>query len=184
MKFTTLTALQSHFSDEYPRMARLVEGHFRHLDPDKRDEAVANTLGLAWKFLNHLYEEGRATHRMLGSVLWYAIKQTKIGRKVQGNDGRIAKCAIDYRNRHRLRFELTDLNDLISDDTPVPEQVIFRVDVRRFLGSLKPRQQALAYDLAIGNTTTEVAQKHGVTPAAVSQFRTRFKRWFDDFFNE
>lgn len=184
MNLTTLATLQQHFTEQYPRMARQVEGHFWHLDPEKREEAVTNTLGLAWKFFYYLFEEGRATQRMLGSVLWYAIKQTKIGRKVQGNDGRIAKCAIDYRNRGRVRFEMTDLNDLISDNTPIPDQVIFRIDVRRFLASLKPRQQALAYELATGHTTSEVAEKHGVTPAAVSQFRSRFKRWYDRFFDE
>lgn len=184
MTFTTLADVQQHFSDQYPRMARQVEGHFRHLDPDKREEAVTNTLGLAWKFFYLLFEEDRATKRMLYTVVAYSIKQTKTGRKVQGNDGRIAKCAIDYRGRGRLTFEWTDLNGLISDNTPIMDQVSFRLDVPRFLATLKPRQQALAYDLAVGNTTSEVARKHGVTPAAVSQFRSRFKRRYDEFFKE
>ncbi len=181
--FTTLAALQNHFSDRYPRMARQVEGHFRHLDPDKREEAVTNTLGLAWKFFYFLYEEERATKRMLGSVLWYAIKQTKIGRKAQGKDGRIAKCAIDYRNRGRLNFEWIDLDGFFGRNTPIPDQVSFRLDVPRFFATLDDRQQRMAYDLAIGNTTGEVAKRFSVTPGAVSQFRRRFKVLFDKFFD-
>lgn len=42
----------------------------------------------------------------------------------------------------------------------------------------------MAADLASGMTTIEVARKNGVTPGAVSQFRTRFKSLFDKFHAE
>ena len=182
--FTSLAALQEFFAAEYPRMQRQIGGHFRHLDPDKREEAVSNTVALAWKFFFRLFEEGRATQRILKNVLWYAIQQTKVGRTAQGTQFRKCKCALSYRRFGSLKFEWADLNGLISDNTPVPEQVIFRVDVKRFFSTLKPHQQSLAYDLAIGNTTTEVARKHGVTPGAVSQYRRRFKSLYDKFFEE
>lgn len=62
--------------------------------------------------------------------------------------------------------------------------VIFRLDIRGFLLTLTPRQQMLAYDLTSGERTKDVAQKHGVTPGAISQFRTRFKKLYDEFFAE
>jgi DNA-directed RNA polymerase specialized sigma24 family protein len=178
----TLDALQCCFTDYLPDMRRIASRRFRHLDPDKRDEAIQNTLALCWKFYVALFRKGRANQGILTSVLWYAIKQTKSRRTVQGKGK--SKDALDYRDRGRTTFEQADLNGLIGRNTPVPDRVSFRVDVPAFLSTLKPRQQALAYDLATGMTTSEVAEKHGVTSGAISQFRSRFKRWFDEFFAE
>jgi hypothetical protein len=177
----TLDALQCCFATHLPDMHRIASRRFCYLDPDKREEAIQNTLCLAWKFAHALFRKGRMDNPgILKSVLWYAIKQTKSKRTVQGKGK--TKDAMDYRDRGRATFEHADLDGLIGRNTPVPEQVSFRVDVPVFLSTLKPRQQLLAHDLAAGMTTTEVAERHGVTPGAISQFRRRFKGWFDDFF--
>ena len=177
----TIDALQCCFVSYLPEMCRIASSHFRHLDNDKRDEAVQNTLAFVWKFAHVLLSKGRMNDPdILKSILWFAVKQTKSKRTVQGKAK--TKDALDYRDRGRATFEHTDLNGLIGRATPVPEQVSFRMDVPAFLSTLQPRQQMLAYDLASGMTTAEVAKRHGVTPGAISQFRGRFKKWFEDFF--
>ncbi len=180
---TSVTALQCCFATHLPDMHRIASRRFCYLDPDKREEAIQNTLCLAWKFAHALFRKGRMDNPgILKSVLWYAIKQTKSKRTVQGKGK--TKDAMDYRDRGRATFEHADLDGLIGRNTPVPEQVSFRVDVPAFFGTLNERQRNMAYDLAVGETTGEVAQKHGITSGAVSQFRSRFKKWFDDFFAE
>ena len=178
---TDLACLQRFFVELLPEIKRMAESHFRCLDPDKREEAVQNTLALAWKFLHALFRQGRSPE-IWKSVVWYAIKQTKCGRMVQGQPK--AKDAYERRRRGRVRFESVHLNDLIGRKTLVFDQVVFRVDVPQFLSTLKPRNQLLACDLAVGMTTTEAASKYGVTPGAIAQFRSRFKRWHDEFFAE
>jgi hypothetical protein len=176
-----LNNLHRFFVAHLPEMQRMAESHFRCLDPDKREEATQNTLALVWKFLYALLRQGR-NPEIWKSVVWYAIKQTKSGRMPQGQPK--AKDAYECRRRGRVRFESVDLNGLIGRKTPVFDQVVFRVDVRRFLGTLKPHNQVLACDLATGMTTTEAAVKYRVTPGAIAQFRSRFKRWHDEFFAE
>lgn len=179
----TLDALQCCFVAYIPDMQAIASWSFRHLDPEKREEAVQNVVTLAWKFAHVLFRQGRIDNPgILKSVLTYAIRQTRSGRTVQGKSSRKSKDALDYRDRGRVTFEQTDLTGFIGRATPVPDQVSFRVDVPAFLSTLKRHQQALAADLAVGGTTTEVAKKHGVTPGAVSQFRVRFKTWFDAYF--
>jgi hypothetical protein len=78
-----------------------------------------------------------------------------------------------------VTFESVTLGSFVSDDTPVPEAVSFRLDVPAFLATLGDRQQRMAADLMTGTTTTECAAKFKVTPGAVSQFRTRFKELFE-----
>lgn len=179
---TTQSDLEACFVSYLPSIQRIARTHFRHLDPDRRDEAVQNTLALCWKFYVALFHQGRANQGILKSILWYAIKQTKSGRSVQGKAR--SKDALDYRDRGRVSFEIYDLNGFVGRTTPVPDQVSFRVDVPAFFGTLNERQQNMAFDLAAGDTTGEVAQKHGITSGAVSQFRRRFKVLFDEFFDE
>jgi len=177
---TDLASLQSYFVEHLPEMRQLAHFHFKHLEPDQRQEAIQNTLGLAWKFLHALFQQGRLHHpETWNGVLWYAIRQTKCGRKPQGKGK--SKDAFEC---GRVKFEFVDLQDLIGRKTSVIDQVIFRTDVPRFFSTLTPRQQLLAYDLASGERTKDVAQKHGVTPGAISQFRTRFKTLYEEFFAE
>lgn len=178
---TDLNSLHRFFVEHLAEMKRMAESHFRCLDPDKREEAVQNTLALTWKFLYALFNKGRSPE-IWKSVVWYAIKQSKSGRMPQGQPK--AKDAYECRRCGRVRFESVDLNGLIGRKTLVFDQVVFRVDVRQFLGTLKPRNHSLACDLATGMTTTEAAVKYHVTPGAIAQFRNRFRRWYDDFFIE
>jgi len=179
----TLDALQCCFVAYLPDIQSIASWSFRHLDPDKREEAIQNVVTLAWKFAHVLFRQGRMDEPgILKSVLIYAIRQTRSGRTVQGKNSRKCKDALDYRDRGRVTFEQTDLTGFIGRTTPVPDQVSFRLDVPAFLSTLKRHQQVLAADLAVGMTTSEVAKKHGVTPGAVSQFRQRCKTWFDAYF--
>jgi len=179
---TTLTALEDCFTTHIDWMRKVTEMNFRQFDPDRREEAVQNTLCLAWKFFHRLFHQGRANPGILKSVLWYAIRQTKSKRTIQGTSR--SKDALQYRERGRVKFEQTDLDGLIGRSTPVPEQVSFRMDVPAFLSTLTTRQRIMAHELAVGMTTSEVAKRHGVTPGAVSQFRKRFKDYYDAFFAE
>jgi hypothetical protein len=178
---TDLNSLHRFFVEHLAEMKRMAESHFRCLDPDKREEAVQNTLTLAWKFLHALHRRGRSPE-IWKSVVWYAIKQTKCGRMIQGQPR--AKDAYECRRRGRVRFEQVDLNGLIGRKTLVFDQVVFRVDIPQFLATLKPRNQSLACDLATGMTTTEAALKYRVTPGAIAQYRKRFRRWHENFFAE
>lgn len=180
---TTINDLQNYFVQHHAEMRRLAHFHFRRLEPDQRQEAIQNTLALAWKFLYALFEQGRLHHpKTWNGVLWYAIQQTRCGRKPQGKMR--SQDAYECRRRGRVKFEFVDLQDLIGRRTAVIDQVIFKVDVQRFVSTLTPRQQMLTYELASGERTKDVAQKHGVTPGAVSQFRAKFKKLYDEFFAE
>jgi DNA-binding NarL/FixJ family response regulator len=85
-------------------------------------------------------------------------------------------------DRRSRPLQHINFNYFIDDATPIPDQVAFRLDVPRFFETLSARQRAMAMDLASGMTTKEVARKHGVSAAAVSQFRSRFKVLLERFY--
>jgi len=150
---------------------------FRDLDPEAKEEAVQNTLALAWKSFRALILQGRAGEAgILRSVLWYSIRQTRVGRMLRASDNTKHKDVFVNAKRGRVKFIRSELNHFVSDDTPIPDAVSFRMDVPTFLATLTDRQHRMAEDLMTGETTSTVAEVYGVTPGAVSQFRTRFKK--------
>jgi hypothetical protein len=53
----------------------------------------------------------------------------------------------------------------------IPDQVAAKIDVNAWFASLTHRTKQIAKDLAFGASTSEVAQKHGVTAGRISQLR-------------
>lgn len=168
------------FTDMLPDLTRMSKSAFRHLHPEARDEAVQNALALTWKAVKALAEQDRADEPgIVKSCLWFAVRQTKTGRRAQG--GTTCRDAFDGRRTGRAKFEGVDPNGFLALSTPVPDQVSFLVDVPALLATLTERQRRMATDLMGGMTTSEVADQHGVTPGAVSQFRTRFRTKYVEF---
>lgn len=58
-----------------------------------------------------------------------------------------------------------------NTQTPVPDQVQFRIDFPRWRASLDERRRALVDAMAGGERTTDLADTFGITPARVSQVR-------------
>jgi hypothetical protein len=178
-----LTALQDTFTQRLPAMQRTARLHFLGFPPEVRQEMVANTIAICWKFFYGLFLQGRVDHpNILTSCVYYAIRHTVCGRTVQSKTR--AKDAFEHRRSGKVRFEEFDLNHFVGRNTPVVDQVSFRVDVPMFLNTLNGRERRLALDLAFGMTTGEAAEKYGLSAGRISQFRTKFKRRYEEFFAE
>jgi DNA-directed RNA polymerase specialized sigma24 family protein len=173
---------QAHYVGYLEDMRRMASAKFRHLDLEAREEAVQNSLALAWQAYRRLVLQGRGDEPgLLKSCLYYSIRQTKAGRTL-ARSGAAGVKDIHVRARlGRAKIERMDIRHLVSDTTPVPDQVSFRIDIPRFLGTLPDRQRRLALALAMGLTTKEAAAKYGVTPSAISQFRQRFRDLLEQF---
>jgi len=170
------------FASLVPELTRMADAAFRNLGREAREEAVQNTLALAWKSYHALIEQGRADQPgIIKSVLWFSIKQTRTGRTMPGTGDTKPKDCFTHARRGHVTFVDVALDSFVADTTAIPDAVSFRIDVPAFLATLTDRQQRMAQDLMAGGSTSAVAQKFGVTAAAVSQFRTRFKDRFENF---
>lgn len=177
----SLAVLQDSFTRYLPVMRRYARFAFQHLDADKREEAVSNTLALAWKHWHRLNERGRADEPgILKAVVWYAIRQTKAGRTCFSANK--PRDPLALRSYGKANFEPWNPEDYVGRETPVPDAVSFRVDVPEFMDSLNERQRSLFVDLAQGMTTNDAASKYGVSPGRISQCRRELKTLFDQFF--
>lgn len=65
-----------------------------------------------------------------------------------------------------------------NDVTPMPEQVVFRIDWPAFMNSLSERDRELMYFLGLGNSNQDAASEFGLSPGRVSQLR---KGWAEEW---
>jgi hypothetical protein len=175
--------LHESFVRQLPELELTALSRFRNRNPEARQEAIQNTRALAWMCWVRLVQRRRAVDDgLLRSVWWYAVRQTKMGRTINRGDGMEGKRRQDAYDQRSKPIQHIDFNYYIGAMTPVPDAVAFRLDLPRFFETLNDRQRAMAMDLASGMTTKEVAGKHGVSAAAVSQFRSRFKVLLERFY--
>src|SRR3954470_9111884 len=91
------------FETRIDSIVRLAGHHFRQLGPEAREEAIQNTLALAWKFFLRLVEQGKAEQEnVISQMIGFAIKHTKVGRSLVGTDRKRPKDVLDYAKR-RMR---------------------------------------------------------------------------------
>lgn len=180
---SAVVELQDSFVARLPWMRSTARLAFQNLDSEKREEAIASVIALCWKYWHRLGELNRADNPgILKSVLWFSVRQTKAGRRIDWAGK--PRDVLALRSYGKVKFDPYNLEDFIDDSTPIPDAVSFRVDIPAFLETLSGRQRTMAYDLACGLTTGEVAAKYNRSLGAVSQFRNRFKLLFDRFFEE
>ena len=78
-----------------------------------------------------------------------------------------------YKSTGRI---IVSWQEALRDDlaTPVPDQVAFRLDLPAFLKILGDRNRRLAENMALSETTKNLARKFHCTPGRISQLRKQF----------
>jgi hypothetical protein len=74
-----------------------------------------------------------------------------------------------------------NLDAYVNRRTSVPDTVAFRIDTRAWLDFLTEHERSRAIDLAEGRSTTECAERWGVSEPAVSQYRHKLNRSYERF---
>jgi hypothetical protein len=86
-------------------------------------------------------------------------------------------------NGIRIERQASNWVDAIVQDkrAPVADQVAAKMDVCAWFATLTRRMRQIAKDLAFGCSTSEVAQKHGVTAGRISQLRRKLEESWVEF---
>jgi hypothetical protein len=166
---------QSSFVAMLPEIERRLRRKFRQFSPESREDAVAE--GVIHSLLSYvrLVEQCRADSISPSNLAWYATLAVKRGRpagnRMNGKEplSRYAQVGngIQVEQRHGNWMEL-----MVEDKrASVPDQVAAKLDVGAWFATLSRRMKRIARDLAYGFSTSEVAEKHGVTAGRISQLR-------------
>jgi hypothetical protein len=180
-----------------PRIQTHARVHFRHVKcPGRRDDLAAEAVGVAWKWYARAVGAGKDPADFPGAFAALACRHARCGRTLCGSER--AKDALSKRAQRLHNFAVqtvpavetgVDGNEAIAalrdnTRTPPPEQAAFRIDFPAWLAQLTDRNRRMARDMALGESTTDLAIKHDVSQARVSQLRRELHRSWRLFHGE
>jgi hypothetical protein len=188
-----LAHLQARFQVLLPRIELHARVFFRHVRcPDRKQDAISECLALAWKWFVRLAEQGKDASRFVSALASFCARRVNSGRRLCGKER--ANDVLSSAAQQRRGFTVSPLPDgsslagnvfdeALADNTitPVPEQVIFRLDWPAWLRTRTDRDRRIINAMALSERTTILARKFGVSPGRISQLRQEFHADWEHF---
>ncbi len=183
---------QPEFLEILPLVERHARYFLRHLPRgEARDEALQEVVCNACVAYARLAEQGRAAVANPTSLARYGAAQYRVGCRVGAalniNDVCSTYCqrrkGVQIRSLTRWDEEDCAWKELLVEDrnaTPA-DLAASRIDFAAFMASLSARTRRIAELLAVGETTSRVAELVGVTAGRISQLRRELQSAWDAF---
>jgi hypothetical protein len=192
----SLSHLQAAFLSILPRIELHACIYFRGIKcPQRKDDAVQETVAISWRWFVRLIERGKDPLSFPMMLASYAARAVKCGRRLCGQAK--GKDALSPLAQQRHSFTVEPLPHSIAStheeryshvrgqqqqdafeerlrdntQTPVPEQVAFRIDFPDWLTSLTPRERLLVGEMANSERTMDIGKRFELSPARISQLR-------------
>jgi len=165
-------------------LTAILNSHFGSLNPEAREEAVAEAVALAWANYAGLLGKGKGHLATVHTLAYYAAKQVRQGRTI--GSGSAKNDVLHMAAAARVTMETMnagDFADVTMEDRKArpADLAAFRIDFIEFLKGLSDRRRGIALRLAAGFTTMEVAVIYNCTSAAVSIHRRKLEELWREF---
>jgi len=202
----TKTELQARFLALVPRIEAHAAIYFRHIPcADRKADKINECVALAWRWFLRLHERGKDIASFTMVFIFLVARAVKCGRRICGLEKsgevlnpraqqrhgfKVASLLCSTGNSHeRLssaphgQHKQGDYEEALKDNsiTPVPDQVVFRLDFPEWCKTLTDRDRRLVYTLMTGERTQDVAARFGLTPGRISQKRLAFYQDWQNF---
>ena len=193
---TSAEAMHRQFVDcILPAVQHHASVQFRHLKGQNRDDAIQETMAVAWQFFVQAIDAGKDPTSFPHCLADLAVRRVRSGRRFAGHNSR---DVMSQRAQMRHGFEVHSLDDescdastgwkaAVTEDSrhsSPADTVCFRLDFDCWLGRLRQRDRRIAESLAVGNRTGEVACAFNVTPSGISHLRNRLRQSWEEFEGE
>ena len=170
------------FVELLPRVETLARGYFHFIRClATRDDLVAETMAMSWKWYLKLEADGRNPCEFLNGIVRNAARAAYAGRGFAHNARK--KDAMNPFERTFISLPMhSTLNGSIFDEAlhdpawPVPDQAAFRIDFPQWRASYDQFKRAVMDAMAMGERTKDLAERFGLTPGRISQMREEFHR--------
>jgi hypothetical protein len=193
---SALRHLHATFLAMVPRIVTHGQVYFRHLKcPLQREDAIAEMVALTWMWHVRLTERGKDTSRFVSALATYAARSVQSGGRLTGME-RPKEVLSPWAQRVH-GFEVQKLPDhstlsrtpfaeALQDNTqtPVPDQVAFRCDYPPWRASHTERDRRIIDALMLGERTSVVAARHGLSASRISQMRHELHQDWQRFCGE
>ena len=201
--------LHATFQSLLPRLETHAAIYFRSIRcPDTRADKIAESVALAWKWLLRLHERGKDVNQFTMVFVFLVARAVKSGRRLTGQERARDVLSSRAQRKHGFAVEplpsstrrpfddfygtvhgqqaLDAFEERLSDNTmtPPPDAAAFRIDFPDWLRTRTDRDRRIIDDMICDERTLDLARKHGISPARVSQLRREFMEDWERFCGE
>jgi hypothetical protein len=184
--------------DDFVLIIPVIRNHARvsfcKMQPEEKEELIEECLANAFRAYARLLELGKHDLIYPTVLAKFAVKQVRSGRRVGGKLNCQDVLSLYAQKRKAIKIERLDrfdpeeqawLEAVVEDtETPVPEQVAFRVDFPAWLKQYQVPKRRLAKTLALGYTTNEAARRFDLSASRISQLRRAFEKSWEAYQGE
>ncbi|HEV2970675.1 MAG TPA: hypothetical protein VGY55_11960 [Pirellulales bacterium] len=173
--------LQEKFMAILPTIVRYSRVAFCNLSIESRQEAIQETIALAWTAFKRLADRGKLDVCFPTVLAGYSIRQVRAGRQAASRLNSHDVLSIYARRRRGFQVQRLDqigLHDdewkevLLEDRKAGPAEIAAsRLDFASWLRLLPKQRRKVALVLASGESTKTAATKFGVSAARISRLR-------------
>jgi hypothetical protein len=193
-----LTAWHDAFLSILPRIERHGQFAFRGVRcPQQRADCIAEMVALCWLWFLRLAGRGQDPLGFPVVLAGYAARQVRCGRRLCGQEK--GKDALSGLAQRRHGFHVRSLphpaasydrlgavggqrkHDALEEllhgngQTPVPDQVAFRLDFPAWRRTHARRTRRLLDGMMLGERTGDLARRFSLSPARISQLRRELR---------
>jgi hypothetical protein len=193
-------SLHARFLGIVPIIERHGEVYFRFEKcRERRADRIAEMVGLAWKWFVRLAHRGKDATRFPTVLASFAARAVKCGRRVAGmtraadvlneicqqrRGFAVESLPVSTSTTHENLYaavngqrSLDAFEERLQDNTqtPVPEQVAFRLDFPAWLTTRTERDRRIIEQMARNERTKDLARQFGISPARISQLRRAYQ---------
>jgi hypothetical protein len=203
------TDLRAQYLSIRPIIERHGRIYFRHLKcGDHRADAIAEMLALCWKWMQRLHEQGKDATQFPTRLADFAARAVRCGRKVAGMNkagdvmnpitqqrrgfvvGSLptstAKPMEDFYGNPTGQARMDAFEECLLDNTqtPVPDQVQFRVDFPAWVSTRTDRDRRIIDRMMHAERTKDIARIFGTSNGRISQLRREYHDDWNRFTEE
>jgi hypothetical protein len=163
--------------------------------PQRKDDAVQETVAISWRWFVRLVERGKDPLEFPMALASYAARAVKCGRRLcgQGKGKDVLSPLAQQRHgfiveplphsiatAHEERYshvrgqrQQDAFEERLRDNTqtPVPEQVSFRIDFPDWLTTLTTRERQMVRAMADNERSMDLGKRFELSAARISQMR-------------
>ena len=190
----TSSGWQTGFLQLLPAVQTHAQIRFRKLRPERREEAIQETIAAACLNYQLAMTQGKQDVIRPGPLADFAVRHVRTGRHVGGKQDAAKdvmsplahkRHGVQLQSYHTRRGgEGTDgWRQVAIEDrkTSVPDLAAFRIDFAQWLKGLTPRDHRIIDAFVNGSRTSTVADRFGISEGRVSQLRRKYEREWKAF---
>jgi hypothetical protein len=161
----------------------------------RQEEAVAEMVALAWHWFLRMAQRGKDACAFPTVLAGFAARHVNRGRRLCGKERSTETLSSFSQQQHGFEVERLPLDasgshnpltEALHDNTqtPVPDQVAFRVDFPNWRRTRTKRDRRILDALMVGERPKTVARRLGLSPSRVAQLRRDFQEDWERYGDE